>query len=340
MMNSLKQSIDKLQGLLDHGIITSAEFDTKRQALVNNYVGLDAAGAAAAPAKAAGAGKPKPKPKPKPAAIPALHAAYPEEAAQAMYLGAPAPYVPHPYAKWPAAAAGGKGKWKGPRSAPAAAAALQPRGGFSSMAPRHHPYAAARPPKAKRGGQPRAPAPDDASSVVAVKVQPMPQGVTNQELAEVFSVFGEVESAVVKAGTPSFGYVNFAAPEYAQAAAAAEQIELKGQWCAVALGKKTNVPTPEPGPTNGIGLFNLPLGVTEEVLQEVLEQYEGFQVVKKVHGKSGRLSCYALAYFDTVENAANARELLYGLVMGEQQVDVKFSTKSLEDLGFVMVADA
>ena len=58
----------------------------------------------------------------------------------------------------------------------------------------------------------------------------------------------------------------------------------------------------------------------------------GLQVVKMVHRKGGDFSGYAFAYFDTVENAENARALLYGLVMGEQQVDVKFSTKSLEEL--------
>ena len=63
----------------------------------------------------------------------------------------------------------------------------------------------------------------------------------------------------------------------------------------------------------------------------MLSQYAGFQTVKMVHKKTGEFRGYAFAYFNTVEHAVAAKEMLTGLLMGDQQVDVKFSDQSAEE---------
>lgn len=161
-----------------------------------------------------------------------------------------------------------------------------------------------------------------------VKVQPVPAGTTKETLASTFSSFGEVASAVVKRGSPTYGYVNFTTAQAAQAAVDRGQVEIAGTWVQVTLGKKRKTLAVEAGPSNGIGLFNLPFSTTHDELHYMLEKYAGFQSVKMVQRKdTGQFKGYAFAYFATVENAVAAKAMLAGLTIGDQYVDVKFASQ-------------
>ena len=103
---------------------------------------------------------------------------------------------------------------------------------------------------------------------------------TSPPHTQAFAPYGDIESAVVKPGSSAHGYVNFVAPESARAAAEAESVELLGHWCWVTLGKKKHQPVEEGGPTDGLGLFNLPFATTYEELHALLAGHPGFQVCR------------------------------------------------------------
>jgi|UniRef100_A0A7S4GH61 hypothetical protein len=306
-MDDLTTSIEKLKVLLNSGIITAAEFETKRQTIVDHFVGVPTAGAAPA-------AKPRAKP-PAPAPAPAF-TPKPQAAARPPSYGL-ALATNHAKGK----GKGGKGKGAAVAVTPAPTAQpIRPRGAFTN--PRFHPYAGG------RGYTKPQPWPKDWHEIATIKVQPIPMGLTDQHLVEAFAPYGDIESAVVKPGSSAHGYVNFVAPESARAAAEAESVELLGHWCWVTLGKKKHQPVEEGGPTDGLGLFNLPFATTYEELHALLAGHPGFQLVKMVYRKSGEFGGYAFAYFDSVENASAAKEALLGLMLGDQTMDVKFSKKS------------
>uniref|UniRef100_A0A7S1IFS1 ATP-dependent RNA helicase n=1 Tax=Eutreptiella gymnastica TaxID=73025 RepID=A0A7S1IFS1_9EUGL len=165
-----------------------------------------------------------------------------------------------------------------------------------------------------------------------IKVQRVPAGCSEEILAEAFQRFGEVQSAAVKAeGSPAYGYVNFTTVEAAQAATNCSTIEVMGVTCTVGLAKRRKGQVVEAPPSNGIGLFNLPYSTTQDELQNLLSPYAGFKTLKMVHKKTGEFRGYIFAYFESVETATVAKEMLTGLIMGDQQVDVKFSSQSSEE---------
>eukprot|EP00668_Euglena_longa_P019257 GGOE01023974.1.p1 GENE.GGOE01023974.1~~GGOE01023974.1.p1 ORF type:complete len:226 (-),score=37.38 GGOE01023974.1:707-1384(-) len=164
-----------------------------------------------------------------------------------------------------------------------------------------------------------------------VKVQPVPTGTPDETMVALFSKFGEVQSAAVKQGSPTYAYVNFSTSQAAQAAVVVGGMEIGGILCTINLAKRQNRQTVEASPSNGLGLFNLPYCTTQQELQGILCQYEGFRTVKMIHRKAGEFRGYAFAYFDTVDQASTARALLQGLIIGDQQVDVKFSNQSSEE---------
>ena len=69
----------------------------------------------------------------------------------------------------------------------------------------------------------------------AVKVQPVPSGVTEAALAAAFRRFGAVLSAALKPGSPKYGYVNFRKADAARAAAAEGVVVLSGTRAEVKL---------------------------------------------------------------------------------------------------------
>eukprot|EP00667_Euglena_gracilis_P024165 EG_transcript_27620 len=150
-----------------------------------------------------------------------------------------------------------------------------------------------------------------------VKVQPVPPGTPDETMVALFSKFGEVQSAAVKQGSPTYAYVNFCSPEASQAAAAAGGVEIGGILCTINLAKRQHRQAAESPPCNGLGMFNLPYSTTQQELQGILCQYEGFRAVKMIHRKAGEFRGYAFAYFDMVDQASTARALLQGLIIAD-----------------------
>eukprot|EP00668_Euglena_longa_P010153 GGOE01012309.1.p1 GENE.GGOE01012309.1~~GGOE01012309.1.p1 ORF type:complete len:309 (+),score=50.35 GGOE01012309.1:28-927(+) len=165
-----------------------------------------------------------------------------------------------------------------------------------------------------------------------VKVQPLPSDATRESLVETFSMFGEVSSAAVKRGVPTCGYITFASPHGATLALAQGQLPIGNTTAFITLAAQRKVTPPEAGPSNGIGLFNLPFSTTHEELQCMLKDYEGLQSIKMVQRKdTGQFKGYAFVYFDTVAHATQAKAMLAGLTIGDQHVDVKFAAQSADD---------
>ena len=95
---------------------------------------------------------------------------------------------------------------------------------------------------------------------------------------------------------------------------------------------RRTIPHAEKGPSNGIGLFNLPFSTTQEDLNRLFAAHAGWSHVKMVHRRdTGDFRGYAFAYFDTVEHATKAKESLAGLTLGANKVHVKFSNRSAEE---------
>ena len=163
-MDDLTTSIEKLKVLLNSGIITAAEFETKRQTIVDHFVGVPTAGAAPA-------AKPRAKP-PAPAPAPAF-TPKPQAAARPPSYGL-ALATNHAKGK----GKGGKGKGAAVAVTPAPTAQpIRPRGAFTN--PRFHPYAGG------RGYTKPQPWPKDWHEIATIKVQPIPMGLTDQHLVEV-----------------------------------------------------------------------------------------------------------------------------------------------------------
>eukprot|EP00668_Euglena_longa_P000904 GGOE01001090.1.p1 GENE.GGOE01001090.1~~GGOE01001090.1.p1 ORF type:complete len:315 (-),score=102.87 GGOE01001090.1:269-1165(-) len=162
----------------------------------------------------------------------------------------------------------------------------------------------------------------------AIKVQPIPDGTSIDDLKSVFSVYGSVIMAVIKEGDPRHAYVNFNTVEEANAAAGAKYIDLHGQTSVVTMSFRARNVVAEGEPTSGIGIFNMPFTMTYDEVHAMLAQYPGFQNLKYVTNKSGEFRGYVFAYFDSVENATYAKGQLLGVNIGEQVLDVKFSNKS------------
>ena len=148
------------------------------------------------------------------------------------------------------------------------------------------------------------------------------------QLSELFSAYGEVESAVVNEGFPKYGFINFVTEDSAKAAAAMDKIELLGDWCVLTLSRGQRTGDEGAPPSNGVGLFNLPFTTTTDELEVLMGTFTGKQSIKMVFRQNGEFRGYAFVYFDSVENATVAKESLQGLVMGTQSIDVKFATKT------------
>jgi len=165
----------------------------------------------------------------------------------------------------------------------------------------------------------------------AIKVQPLPPGIGVEDLTALFTQYGEITLAVVKEGTPRHGYVNFATPQQALAAAAAGDIVLLGQTVNVEVSKRRKPPAIEGEPTDGIGIFNMPYTLTQDEVTGMLSQYPGFHTLKYITGKMGEFRGYCFAYFDTVDNATIAKDSLTGLTIGDQILGAKYSNKSVAE---------
>eukprot|EP00667_Euglena_gracilis_P010453 EG_transcript_10642 len=164
-----------------------------------------------------------------------------------------------------------------------------------------------------------------------VKVQPLTPDITREVLVATFSIFGEVASAAVKRGVPICGYVTFASPHGAALALAQGQLSLDTTTAFITLAAQRKAAQLEAGPSNGVGLFNLPFSTTYDELQCMLKDYEGLQTIKMVHKRdTGQFKGYAFVYFDTVAHATQAKAMLVGLTMGDQRVDVKFAAQSAD----------
>eukprot|EP00667_Euglena_gracilis_P020399 EG_transcript_22087 len=170
----------------------------------------------------------------------------------------------------------------------------------------------------------------------SVKVQPVPEGIDEHQLAEAFGVYGEVVSAAVHRGTPPFGHINFTTSEAAAAVAGLNQVDLFGQIVSVTLSRRRWEVSEEGSPNRGIGIFNLPLSMTQESLTEFLSIYPGLQSVKLVFNKGsarnpfgGQFKGYAFAYFDSVENATLAKDQLTGTLVEGASLNVKFCNKAV-----------
>uniref|UniRef100_A0A7S1IY62 RRM domain-containing protein n=1 Tax=Eutreptiella gymnastica TaxID=73025 RepID=A0A7S1IY62_9EUGL len=149
---------------------------------------------------------------------------------------------------------------------------------------------------------------------------------TEEALKEYFSQYGEVESVVLKEGTPRYGYVNFTNHEAAYSASAELTIDIDGSLVSIGLAKKRGSEVQAP-PSDGIGLFNLPWTTTNEELSELLMQFAGLLNLKMVTRKDGSFRGYAFAYFDCEANATIAKNALTGLTMAGNFIDVKFSSQ-------------
>ena len=323
-MQSLQQSLRKLLELHTNGVITETEYESRRNQLVDNYVGQSPTSTATAtkvPKSGTGRGAAGRGGTPMGRAGPAGRGAFSAApVGWGLSGGKGARAAGAPPAK------GGKSKGKGsPKNTKGATGAAVPVMG--DYAPNGG-YAGGLPSYSRNAKQDNKTSSRVGSSTV--KVQPIPVGITQGTLAKTFEVFGEVSSAVVKHGSPTYGYVNFTSQQTAQAAVNRGQVEIAGTWSQVTLGKKQRKSlSVEVGPSNGIGLFNLPLSTTHDELHYMLKEYEGFQSVKMVQRKdTNQFKGYAFAYFNTVEDAVAAKIRLVGLTIGDQQVDVKFASQA------------
>eukprot|EP00667_Euglena_gracilis_P016682 EG_transcript_17482 len=165
----------------------------------------------------------------------------------------------------------------------------------------------------------------------AVKVQPVPDGTTVDDLKAAFAVFGPVGLAVIKEGDPRHAYVNFNTVEEAAAAAGAQFVDLNGTSAAVTMSFRARNVVLEGEPTSGVGIFNMPFTMTQDEVHSMLAVYPGFQSLKYVTNKNGEFRGYVFAYFDDVDNATYAKGQLLGVTIGEQVLDVKFANKGEAD---------
>eukprot|EP00667_Euglena_gracilis_P009136 EG_transcript_9273 len=156
----------------------------------------------------------------------------------------------------------------------------------------------------------------------SVKLQPLPEGVGEVQIREVFTPFGEIQSVRIMNGTPNYAYVNYTTTQAAAAAIAMNQIELAGAKVFVNAGRPKY-----PDATDSIGLFNLPFATTQEEIEKLVTPYPGFKKLKMIM-KPGTTEFRGFCFVDyeTVENAVAALEALQGTWVGNKAIDVKFAS--------------
>eukprot|EP00667_Euglena_gracilis_P015793 EG_transcript_16466 len=162
----------------------------------------------------------------------------------------------------------------------------------------------------------------------SIKISPVPDFATPEELKAIFAPYGAISAAIVKHNQPYHGYVNFTTHQEAATAVAAGDVELHGQVCNVIISTRPHQVVTEGAPTNGIGIFNIPFTMTQEEVISMLTGYPGFQSLKYITTKLGQFRGYVFAYFDSVDNATIAKSQLLGLPIGDQVLDVKYANKA------------
>eukprot|EP00995_Heteronema_vittatum_P010807 NODE_633_length_1250_cov_364.630308_g458_i0.p3 GENE.NODE_633_length_1250_cov_364.630308_g458_i0~~NODE_633_length_1250_cov_364.630308_g458_i0.p3 ORF type:complete len:113 (+),score=54.15 NODE_633_length_1250_cov_364.630308_g458_i0:589-927(+) len=81
----------------------------------------------------------------------------------------------------------------------------------------------------------------------------------------------------------------------------------------------------------GLGLFNIPFTTSATELEALLGQYPGYQEMKMVSFPDGSFKGYLFAYFDSTASATAAKEMMMGLTIGGQSVDVKYARQSSDE---------
>eukprot|EP00668_Euglena_longa_P044358 GGOE01058996.1.p1 GENE.GGOE01058996.1~~GGOE01058996.1.p1 ORF type:complete len:302 (-),score=78.03 GGOE01058996.1:492-1343(-) len=156
----------------------------------------------------------------------------------------------------------------------------------------------------------------------SVKLQPLPEGVDEAQIREVFTPFGEIQSVRVMAGQPNYAYVNYTTTQAAAAAVALNNVELAGAKVYVHAGRPKY-----PDATESIGLFNIPFTTTQEEIEKLVTPHAGFKKLKMIT-KPGTTEFRGFCFvdFESVENAITALEALQGTWVGNKAIDVKFAS--------------
>lgn len=183
--------------------------------------------------------------------------------------------------------------------------------------------------------------------VMSVKVQPIPEGITSEELKTQFAPYGEVDSAVILSGQPNYAYINFKDEKAATTAAAVIKLDINGVECAVLPGKRKMIEVALGNPSNSIGMFGMPFATTQEELEAQVSSYAGFKSAKRILNPDGSFRGFAFIAFDSIENATAAKDALTGTTIGGRAIDVKFAMPSSDaggssdaDVPVVASADA
>eukprot|EP00668_Euglena_longa_P004994 GGOE01005865.1.p1 GENE.GGOE01005865.1~~GGOE01005865.1.p1 ORF type:complete len:293 (-),score=65.24 GGOE01005865.1:361-1185(-) len=156
----------------------------------------------------------------------------------------------------------------------------------------------------------------------SVKLQPLPEGVDEAQIREVFTPFGEIQSVRVMAGQPNYAYVNYTTTQSAAGAIALNQIDLGGAKVFVNPGRPKY-----PDATDSIGLFNVPYTTTQEEIEKLVTAHAGFKKLKMIM-KPGTTEFRGFCFvdFESVDNAIAALEALQGTWVGNKAIDVKFAS--------------
>eukprot|EP00667_Euglena_gracilis_P021857 EG_transcript_24091 len=176
--------------------------------------------------------------------------------------------------------------------------------------------------KGKGMGNRFQPYPKKGGPTTSVKLQPLPEGVDEAQIREVFAPFGEIQSVRVMPGTPNYAYVNYTTTQAAAGAIALNQIDLGGAKVFVNPGRPKY-----PDATDSIGLFNVPFTTTQEEIEKLVTPHAGFKKLKMIL-KPGTTEFRGFCFVDyeTVDNAIAALEALQGTWIGNKAIDVKFAS--------------
>eukprot|EP00668_Euglena_longa_P001923 GGOE01002247.1.p1 GENE.GGOE01002247.1~~GGOE01002247.1.p1 ORF type:complete len:258 (-),score=68.77 GGOE01002247.1:306-1022(-) len=166
--------------------------------------------------------------------------------------------------------------------------------------------------------------PKKGGPTTSVKLQPVPEGIGEAEIREVFAPFGEIQSVRVMPGQPNYAYVNYSTTQAAAGAIALNQIELGGAKVFVNPGRPKY-----PDATDSIGLFNVPYTTTQEEIEKLVTPHAGFKKLKMI-SKPGTTEFRGFCFvdFETVDTAIAALEALQGTWIGNKAIDVKFASGS------------
>eukprot|EP00667_Euglena_gracilis_P016666 EG_transcript_17468 len=156
----------------------------------------------------------------------------------------------------------------------------------------------------------------------SVKLQPVPEGIGEPEIREVFAPFGEIQSVRIMPGTPNYAYVNYTTTSAAAGAIALNSIEMAGTKVLVNPGRPKY-----PDASDSIGLFNVPYSTTQEEIEKLVTQHAGFKKLKMIL-KPGTTEFRGFCFveFESVDNAIAALEALQGTWIGNKAIDIKFAT--------------